>query len=316
MSRRVPVAFVLLSLVVPGFAQNVQRSEMSINVHWHGAVPNDGVDDTAAFIAAVAAVPSYGRIYVPRGVYNISNTITVNKHRVHFEGDGVWATTIAFAPAANGIPVFDFNSSPGVNFQSSLRGMTFTSSNTLLKKIAVRLTDVSGFVMEDVAIGPAGAWTGADSIGVQIRGRDLSTLSRLSVAADMPIKVEHNANYSGPLEDLDLWHFEDISLFAASNKYCITVDDGAQLGDFVIDGSNDFISGLGGFYWNDTTATPVGQASRFIMRNTRTENLSGGAGPSTSAPFAASATSRSTTSRPVRRRHGRASTSAARHISP
>src|SRR5688500_12561294 len=130
--------------------------------------------------------------------------------------------------------------------------------------------------MEDVAIGPGGNWTGADSIGVQIRGRVLSTLSRLSIAADMPIKVEHNANYTGSLRDLDVWHFEDLSLYAASNRYCITVDDGAQLGDFVMDGSNDFITGQGGFYWNDTTATPAGQSYRFVIRNTRSENLNGG----------------------------------------
>src|SRR5688572_12433186 len=98
MWRQVRVVMVLLFLAVPAFAQNVQRSEMSFNVHWFGAVPSDHLDDTAAFILAVAAVPSYGRIYVPRGEYNISNTITVNKHRVHFEGDGVWATTINFAP--------------------------------------------------------------------------------------------------------------------------------------------------------------------------------------------------------------------------
>jgi hypothetical protein len=248
---------------------------MSINVHWYGAIPNDGVDDTAAFIAAVAAVPSNGRIYVPRGTYNISSTITIAKHRIHFEGDGVWATTIHFTPSANDLPVFDFNSSPAVNTQGSLRRMSFISTNNTLKKIAVRLTDVSGFVMEDVAIGPIGSWTGADSIGVQIRGRDLSQLSRLSIAADMPIKVEHNANHTGPLEDLDLWHFNDLSLYAASNKYCITVDDGAQLTDFVMDGSNDFISGLGGFYWNDTGG-PAGMAYNFTMRNTRSEGLNGG----------------------------------------
>jgi len=37
-------------LAVPAFAQNVQRSEMSINVQWYGAVPNDGLDDTSAFM--------------------------------------------------------------------------------------------------------------------------------------------------------------------------------------------------------------------------------------------------------------------------
>jgi hypothetical protein len=276
MWRQIRFILVLLFLSTALFAQNVQRSEMSFNVQWYGAVPNDGIDDTAAFVAAVAAVPSYGRIYAPRGAYNLSSTVLVNKHRIHIEGDGPWATTIYFSPSSNDVPVFDFNSSPGVNYQGSLRRMSFISTNTTLKKIAVRLTDVSGFVMEDVAIGPVGNWTGADSIGVQVRGRDLSQLSRLSIAADMPIKVEHNANTTAPLEDLDVWHFNDLSLYAASNKYCITIDDGAQPTDFVMDGSNDFISGLGGFYWNDTNTSPAGMAYNLTIRNTRSEGLNGG----------------------------------------
>jgi hypothetical protein len=266
----------VLLCTVAAFGQNVQRSELAFNVMSYGAVPNDGLDDTGAFNAAVAAVPSYGRIYVPRGTYNISSTITVNKDRINFEGDGPWATTIYFAPPANDTAVFDFNKSPAVNYQSSLRRMSFVSNNTTLKKIAVRLTDVSGFVMEDVAIGPTGGWTGADSIGVQIRGRDLSELSRLSISADMPIKVEHNPNWPNPLEDFDVWHFEDLSLIAAPTKYCITVDDGASVTDFVMDGSNDFIGGFGGFYWNDTNPSPPGMAYDLTIRNTRSENLTGG----------------------------------------
>lgn len=276
MSRQIRVSLVLLFVAAVASAQNVQRSEMSFNVHWYGAVPNDGLDDTAAFEAAVAAVPSNGRIYVPRGSYNLNRTVTVNKDRIHFEGDGVWATTIYFSPLSNDTPVFDFNCSPAVNFQSSLRRMSFISTNNTLKKIAVRLTDVSGFVLQDVAIGPTGYWTGAGSIGVQIRGRELSQLSRLSISADMPIKVEHNPNAPGPLLDFDVWHFNDLALLAAPTKYCITVDDGASVTDFVMDGSNDFIGGYGGFYWNDTNTSPAGMAYDLTIRNTRSEGLTGG----------------------------------------
>jgi hypothetical protein len=70
------------------------------------------------------------------------------------------------------------------------------------KKVAVRPTDVSGFVLEDVHVGPMGYWTGSDSIGVQIRGRNLSQLSRLTIAADMPIKIERNANFTGAFEEI------------------------------------------------------------------------------------------------------------------
>jgi hypothetical protein len=39
MWRPIRVAAVLLLFVASAFAQNVQRSEMSLNVHWYGAVP-------------------------------------------------------------------------------------------------------------------------------------------------------------------------------------------------------------------------------------------------------------------------------------
>jgi len=44
MWRQIRFTFVLLFLTTVVFAQNVQRSEMSFNVHWYGAVPNDGLD--------------------------------------------------------------------------------------------------------------------------------------------------------------------------------------------------------------------------------------------------------------------------------
>ena len=89
-------------IAVPLAAQTyVTRAETSINVQDYGAVPNDGLDDTTAFRNAVSALSgAYGRIYVPRGSYNISDTITVATDRVHFEGDGVWATAPYFHNAS------------------------------------------------------------------------------------------------------------------------------------------------------------------------------------------------------------------------
>jgi hypothetical protein len=282
-SFRPLITLLVLSLFVSPIlvAQTyVTRAEMSINVQDYGAVPNDGLDDTTAFRNAVTALAgTYGRIYVPRGTYNISDTITVATDRVHFEGDGVWATTIYFSPTANDVPVFDFHHGTAVSYQCSLRKMSFISTDTSHKKIAIRLSDVSGFVLEDIAIGPGGYWTGgtgSDSIGVEIRGRELSQINRASIAADMPIRIEHNINYSAPLEDLDLWHFSDLALYAASTKYNITLDDDTSVGNFTMDGSNDFIGGLGGFYWNNTVTSPAGMSYGLTIRNTRSEGLQGG----------------------------------------
>jgi hypothetical protein len=276
--NRSTLAF-LLVLLVPSalIAQYVTKSEVSINVRDYGATPNDATDDTTAFRNAVTALGgAYGRIYVPYGSYIISDTITVPQDRVNIEGDGPWATTINFAPTANDVPVFDFHHGTAVSYQCSLRKMSFVSTDTSHKKIAVRLSDVSGFVMEDVAIGPIGYWSGGDSIGVQIRGRELSQIARASIAADIPIKIEHNVNYTAPLEDLDLWHFTDLSLYASSTHYNITADNDTSITNFVMDGSNDFIGGLGGFYWNNTVSSPPGVAYGLTIRNTRAEGLSGG----------------------------------------
>ncbi|HEX8155547.1 MAG TPA: glycosyl hydrolase family 28-related protein, partial [Thermoanaerobaculia bacterium] len=136
---RISIAVAVLLLVASAaFAQNVQRTELSINVVNYGAVPNDGNDDTAAFNNAMAAIATWGRIYIPRGIYDINNTITVSKDRIHWEGDGIWATVIRFNPAANDVPVFDFNATgTAPSVQCSLRRLSFLSNNTTFKKIAV-----------------------------------------------------------------------------------------------------------------------------------------------------------------------------------
>ncbi|MGQ0720556.1 MAG: glycosyl hydrolase family 28-related protein [Candidatus Eiseniibacteriota bacterium] len=66
----------------------------------HGAVPSDGLDDTAAFRAAIGQAHSKGpgvqAVYVPSGVYDLSGTIDVTE--IHIFGDGE-ASHLAFAPA-------------------------------------------------------------------------------------------------------------------------------------------------------------------------------------------------------------------------
>lgn len=274
------VAFVLMTAAPLARAQDpaVVRSEVSVNVRWFGAVPNDGVDDGPAFRQAIAAVGSnYGRIYVPRGFYNITGTLQIQNDRVSFEGDGKWATTIYFTPVFSDTALFEFGKTTSTTIvQCSLRRMAIASTNTTTKKIAVRLIDTSEFAMEDVAIGPIGAWTGADSIGVQIRGRDLGLLARLNIAADIPIKVEHNAHYSGAAEDLDVWHFQDLFLTSSASNYALLFDDGVSVTSFVLDGSNDFGGGKGGIYWNDTNPNPPGMAYSMAIRNLRIEGVSGG----------------------------------------
>jgi hypothetical protein len=66
---------------VPSFAQGYtadnERLSGEANVTAYGAIPNDGYDDTTAFLNALAAARSTGgrRVFVPAGTFDISSTL-------------------------------------------------------------------------------------------------------------------------------------------------------------------------------------------------------------------------------------------------
>jgi hypothetical protein len=65
----------------------------SINdVTFHGAIPNDGIDDTLAFNTAIKK--STGVVYVPAGEYNLSSRLNFNSHTQGLKGDGMGITSL------------------------------------------------------------------------------------------------------------------------------------------------------------------------------------------------------------------------------
>lgn len=61
-------ALALIALASPAFA---------VTVTAYGAIPNDGLDDLAAFVAADAAAAG-GEVYVPAGIYDLSASFTLS----------------------------------------------------------------------------------------------------------------------------------------------------------------------------------------------------------------------------------------------
>ncbi|ANE45131.1 glycosyl hydrolase [Paenibacillus swuensis] len=88
----------------------IARPSNSISVADHGAVPNDGGDDLAAFDAAVlAAVASSKTLYIPAGTFHLGNMWKVGSvskmiDDITIVGAGVWHTNLQFtnASAASG----------------------------------------------------------------------------------------------------------------------------------------------------------------------------------------------------------------------
>lgn len=70
----------------------------------YNAIPNDGLDDSQAFLDALADCPDFHAVYVPNGVYTISSQrITVNRDHVVLRGQDMYQTILDFPKYLNEI---------------------------------------------------------------------------------------------------------------------------------------------------------------------------------------------------------------------
>ncbi len=235
----------------------------------YSAVGDGTADDTTAIQAACSSGAGTGfiTVYIPAGSYKLTSLVTVPP-RVRVIGAGKYATKIV------GTGGFNFINGVAINAQSEIGEIGFSSADTTTQKFAIRATDTSELYIHDIAIGPIGAWTGAGSIGIQTRGRDLCHIARCNIAADFPIKVERNPNLLDGLEDMDVSHWQDLQLISGAGNYAVTFIDGAQCTDLVWDGSNDCSGGKGILFYSNTVGTQT--SFGLTLRNIRSENSSAG----------------------------------------
>src|SRR5438105_503204 len=64
------------------------HASQQVNVLYYGADSNGVNESRGAFIAALAAVPSGGVLYVPRGTYLFNSQWSITKSNVKIIGDG------------------------------------------------------------------------------------------------------------------------------------------------------------------------------------------------------------------------------------
>lgn len=109
-----------------------RRDRMPINGKDYGLVGDGSTDDYAALVAAIAAVPVGGLLYLPPGTYRMASKLTVTKSFTLF-GDDYRACTIKFD---NNLAAGGLLTLPATAF--SLRGICFDAStpvngNTLVQ---------------------------------------------------------------------------------------------------------------------------------------------------------------------------------------
>ncbi|NLI01260.1 MAG: hypothetical protein GX446_17405 [Chthonomonadales bacterium] len=94
----------------------------SVNVRSHGAAGDGKADDTAAFLAAIAAANRDKRtVYVPRGIYRVAKPLVLEGIALHGPEPGAWPADVDATPVL--IPTH--RDGPGIEIKAggSLRGI-------------------------------------------------------------------------------------------------------------------------------------------------------------------------------------------------
>lgn len=240
-----------------------------------------GVADSAAAINTAIKVAKNmlngGFVFLSHGVYKVVSQLTVDQSRIWLRGDGMYATQLLFAPTGNAT-CLQFGKLGAETFQCKLSDLCIFSADSTFTKIALDLLDCGETQISNVAIGGSvgvggvSYWSGASSVGLHLRGRELADIGPMQISADIPIQISQNPNNS---ISIDHHHFHDLTLTANANP-CVLIDTGVNLSDVTFDGYQAWVKGTYGLYWSDTTSSQV--SFRLHLENVRMEQ-----GTSTSA---------------------------------
>ncbi len=69
---------------------------VGVKVTDFGAIPNDGIDDSQAFLAAIAACPPRHAVLIPRGTFTILQRIVIEKDHIVLRGEDLYESVIFF----------------------------------------------------------------------------------------------------------------------------------------------------------------------------------------------------------------------------
>jgi hypothetical protein len=202
-------------------------------------------NDTAIFQVALDSVEGYGgTVIYPAPIYVPTEPLVVSKNGTHVIGAGPYATSVCPAVGFSG-KVFDFTAGASELYQCSLKGWGFIGAGTN-QKTAISVVDASQCLIENIKISN---WTGSDSIGLQLKGRDNFSIRKISIDADIPVSIEPCPHY---WNSFDMSHLQDIYLVTRKPEgAAITIAPGCSLNQVKIDGYVSLCKGKYGIYWSD-----------------------------------------------------------------
>jgi len=257
-----------------------------VNILDYGADPTGVADSTTAIQAAVTAAGTYGCVFIPEGVFRTTNTVTIpTSGGFQLVGVGTYSSTIRFAPSANNLTCIKFERSAGYGGpnpigNTAVSSLRIDSTDTIYNKIALEFVDGVETSVSDLLITN---WHGnTDSIGIKTKGREAFWCNNVNIQATIPVMIGLNPNEADGWLAADHFTFTNMQLVIASGNIpatlpsaCVYIEDGAHVSQLQFEGSQAWVGGRYGLYWNQTVA-PSGYSSGVSLKNVRTE---GGATP-------------------------------------
>jgi len=233
--------------IFSGFdAGDVTGTFKEVYPEWWGI---DGTTDQTEIQMAVNSL-SVGKVVLSNKTYNTTDEVLISNHRVGIVGQGPKASHINFVPTSNNKIAIRIKYATGVQIvQNYLRDFSIGSTDTTYQKTGIKLVDVSEFRLQNIAINPLND-VGFTSVGMEIAGRDVSSLIDLEINSDIPIYVTKNPNTA--TSDMTGFNFHNQYFIATSTNPIIKISSNCWVVGLSITGHNTWIAGKYGIYMADT----------------------------------------------------------------
>jgi len=231
----------------------------------YGAVGNGVANDSQAVQNAFDAAGGIMSLIAPPGNYRIVTGLTMSKSYTSLIGAGSDLTKFTFEPTGPGVLFDVHNAVAGTINCVAMKGIKLITTNDYnYTKTGLRLTDISRCRFEDISIS---GWSGNNSsIGLQLRGRDISGFKNFHIGADIPISIENNPDYA--TIDCDHFHFENMYMQSLVGPI-IQIENGAYLSNLTFDGYQAWIPQTHGLYWLDDSSALT--SCNLVFKNIRLE---------------------------------------------
>jgi len=232
---------------------------------WFGVPSGSATYAQTSQLDRINELAAGGEVRLPRGQIMLLNPVRFGGQRLNLRGEGPHASSIRFDPAAPAAAI-ELNT-PGVGgqYQSSVVGLGFTSSNRV-DKTAVRLVNVGNVNIERLGIA-GGGWLGEGSIGIHTAGRQFVRIRDCDISCARPIVLSPNPVH--PTLAADFFEINSCELSSTLNEgCCIEVEDGVVFSNFAIR-NTAMVGGTDGFRFIDRSSR--GASTNLEFQNCRTE---------------------------------------------